>query len=58
MKLLREVLPCAYETLCSDEEKKIVNCSKCELYKPKIPLPKIKPAVLNFSEYLICCKED
>ena len=52
----RDFLPCAYEKFCSDEEKR-ANCSKCELYKPKIPLPKFTPVVLNVSDYLICCKE-
>lgn len=54
MKLLRDILPCAYETLCSDEEKKRLDCSKCELYRPKLPIPAVKPVVLNFSDYLIC----
>ena len=58
MKLLRGILPCTYENLCSAEEKKRVDCSKCELYRPKIPIPTAKPFVLNLSDYLICCKED
>lgn len=58
MKLLRDILPCAYENLCSVEEKKRLDCSKCELYKPKLPIPTAKPIVFNLSDYMICKSSD
>ena len=53
---LRDILPCTYENQCSPEEKIRIDCSKCELYRPKLPIPAAKPVVLNFSEYAIYCK--
>ena len=55
---LRDFLPCAYENLCSDEEKMRLDCSKCGLYKPKLPVPAVKPIVLNFSDYVFCKSSD